>query len=430
MSAGRSPPLAEIIAAGDELLRGDGFDTNSREIQALLLDAGVRTRRSIVVGDAISEIADVMRAAAKRADVIIVTGGLGPTEDDVTREAAAAAAGTELEERTDALASIETYFARIRRPMREGNRRQALVPRGAAVIFNPVGTAPGFTMPLGASRLFCLPGVPREMRSMMEESVLPRLRDLLAGAPRPARRKIHLAGVPESSANSRIRDVMRGKDPMTGMTAHDMVVTVTLTSFAPEAERVVDEAAARVRAEFGDRVIGEGEGVTLQGAVAGLLIDRNITLATAESCTGGLVGFLLTSVPGVSAVYRQGFVTYAGEAKVRALGVDPGILEQHGEVSVETARAMAEGAAARAGCRASIAITGIAGPGGGTDDKPVGLVCVAARLDGKTAFRELRFGGDREMVRKRSAMAALDLLRRLILGVEDGMPAPGCGPRD
>jgi nicotinamide-nucleotide amidase len=161
-----------------------------------------------------------------------------------------------------------------------------------------------------------------------------------------------------------------------------------------------------------------------------LLVQRGITLATAESCTGGLVGFLVTSVPGASAVYREGFVTYAGKAKVRELGVDPVILERHGEVSAETARAMAEGAAARAGCRAAVAVTGIAGPGGGTDEKPVGLVYIAARLDGKTVFRELRFGGDREMVRKRAAMAALDLLRRLILGVDDQAPQRPAGAKD
>jgi len=400
---------------GNELLRGDSVDTNSREIQALLAEAGVRTVRTTVVGDDVDAIADAVGAAAARSDVVVITGGLGPTEDDITREGLAAAAGVALEERADALRSIEAFFEKIKRPMPAGNQCQAMAPAGSTVIANPVGTAPGFEMLIGKSRVFCLPGVPVEMRAMMEAGVLPAVRRAFPAAPPMARRTLRMIGVPESSANSRIRDLMRSRDPLLGMTAHDMVITITISSFSVDGKAKVDDAAEKVLAEFGDRIFAEGRGATLPGTVVEMLRERALTLATAESCTGGLIGYHLTSVPGASDVYREGFVTYTGEAKSRLLGVAPGLIAEHGEVSAELARAMASGAAEKSGCGASIAVTGIAGPGGGTDEKPVGLVHIAACVNGRIEHCERRFGGDRDAVRRRTAMCALDLLRRMLL---------------
>lgn len=408
-------PRAEIIPVGNELLRGDSVDTNSSEIQTRLADAGIRTVRTTVVGDDVDAIADAVASAAARSDVVVITGGLGPTGDDVTREGVARAAGVALEELIDALASIEAFFEKIKRPMPEGNQCQAMAPAGSRVIANPVGTAPGFEMRLAKSLVFCLPGVPVEMRAMMEAGVLPAVRRAFPAAPRMARRTLRMIGVPESSANDRIRDLMGSRDPLLGMTAHDMVITITISSFSDDGKEKVDDAADKVLAEFGDRIFAEGRDSTLPGTVVEMLRQRALGLATAESCTGGLVGYHLTSVPGASEVYREGYVTYTGEAKCRLLGVAPALIEEYGEVSAEVARAMASGAAEKSGCGATIAITGIAGPGGGTPEKPVGLVFIAASLDGKVEHCERRFGGGRDAVRRRSAMCALDLLRRMIL---------------
>ncbi len=419
-SPARTVLSAETVAVGTELLRGRGVDTNSSRIQKRLLAIGVAARRTTVVGDGADEIAGVISRAARRSDLVLVTGGLGPTVDDRTREAAALAAGTGLEEDGDALASVEAFFERIRRPMKQGNRCQALLPRGARVLQNPVGTAPGFAMRLEGAWCFFLPGVPREMEVMLEEHVMPFIESTFPGGRSASRRLIHLCGVPESDANERIRSLMRGSDPEVGMTARDMVITVSILSFSSDAERKVDQAAQAVLAEFGSKVIGEGEGVTLPGVVVGLLKEREITLALAESCTGGLVGRLVTDVPGASAVFLEGVVAYSVAAKERTLGIGADLIERHGQVSAEVATAMAEGAARRAGSGAAIGITGIAGPGGGTAEKPVGLVYVAACLQGRTEWREFRFGGNREMVRRRSAIAGLALLRKLI--IESGAP--------
>jgi len=408
-------PCAEIIPVGNELLRGDAVDTNSKEIQARLAEAGVRTVRSTVVGDDAGAIADAVGSAAERSHVVVVTGGLGPTEDDITREGLAAAAGVELEMRPDALESIKAFFERIGRPMPAGNRCQAMAPAGSRVIANPVGTAPGFEMKLGKSLIFCLPGVPVEMRAMIEAGVLPAVRGAFPGAPSMARRTLRMIGVPESSANDRIRDLMRSGDPLLGMTAHDMVITITIASFAADGRAKVDGAAEKILAEFGDRIFAEGRDATLAGRVIEMLRERTLTVATAESCTGGLIGYHLTSVPGASDVFREGYVTYTGEAKSRLLGVPPGLIAAQGEVSAAVACAMASGAAEKSGCSASIAVTGIAGPGGGTAEKPVGLVHMAATVAGRTEHKELRFGGGRDAVRRRTAMCALDLLRRMLL---------------
>lgn len=407
--------VAETVAVGTELLRGRGTDTNSSRIQERLLGLGIESTRATVVGDAIDQIADLLGKAADRSDLVLVTGGLGPTADDRTREAAARAAGCDLVEDREALAGVEAFFQRLGRAMKPGNRCQALLPRGAAVLPNPAGTAPGFSLRLKGAWCFFLPGVPREMEVMLDERVVPFIESTWPHGRRAAcRRLIHLAGVPESEANERIRDLMEGRDPEVGMTARDMVLTLSILSFSPDAERLVDEAARAVRAEFGSKVIGEGEGVTLQGVLVKMLVERDITLSLAESCTGGLVGRLVTDVPGASAVFLEGVVAYSVAAKQRTLGIPADLIERHGQVSAEVARAMAEGVAGRTGSRAAVGITGIAGPGGGTPEKPVGLVYVAASFDGRTEWRELRLGGSREMVRRRSAIAALSLLRDVI----------------
>jgi nicotinamide-nucleotide amidase len=411
--------IAHVIAVGSELLSGDRLETNAREIQEMLLDLGLRVGRCVVVGDDREEIASILRASADAADFIIATGGLGPTVDDVTREGAAGAAGVELVENSRALAEIEAFFRDRGREMKASNRRQALVPEGGEVFANPLGTAPGFMVRVKGKPVYCLPGVPAEMRGMMKKNVLPLIRDRL-GTRRSnlVQSKVFLIGLTESSVNDRIMDLLQGKDPRCGITVTDSVITIRLLSSGPNAGAALERAKKRLRETFGDRIFAEdGEG-RLEEVVGRLLIEQGVTLALAESCTGGLLSHMITGVPGISAVYVQGLVTYAGEAKTRLLGVAEELMIQEGQVSREVAEAMARGAAGRAGTRAGIGITGIAGPGGGTKEKPVGLVHMAVWLDGKVKAREYRFSGDRGMIKRRAAHLALDLLRRCILGLD------------
>lgn len=409
-------PGVHLIAIGAELLSGDRLETNAHELQRMLLDAGFVTARDVVVGDDVEEIAAVVKTAAVEADVVIATGGLGPTVDDMTREAVASAAGVGLREDPRALADIEGFFEKLGREMKSSNRRQALVPEGGEVLPNPIGTAPAFRIDLEGTPVYCLPGVPQEMRVLMKEAVLPLLKKEFSNRVAVfARAKVHVMGLTESSANDRIKDLLEAADPRAGITVENSVITVSLVSDSAEK---VERARQQVLKAFGNRIIGEDGDRRIEQVVGKLLIEQGITLALAESCTGGYVGHLMTSVPGISEVFLEGAVTYSGEAKTRTLGVSGSLMEEHGQVSAEVARAMAEGAARRAGARAALGITGIAGPGGGTPEKPVGRVHMAAFFDGKVRDRMYTFTGDRKMVKLRSGHLALDLLRRTILGLE------------
>ncbi len=414
--------LVRLIAIGDELLSSDRLETNSHEIQGILLDSGFETGCCMVVKDDPEEIrAAVDCATAGDARFVITTGGLGPTVDDVTREAVARAAGVQLREDPKALAEIEGFFRRLGRPMNESNRRQALVPQGAEVLPNTMGTAPAFIMSMNGTLVFCLPGVPAEMRFLMKESVILRLKETRSGNKAgPMRAKVHIIGLTESAVNDRISEILSAQDPKAGITVQNSVITISLVSEGVEARAKLDMTRKRLRDEFGIRIFSEDTdgGGCLEATVGKLLIDRKITFALAESCTGGLVGHLLTQVPGISSVFREGTVAYSGQAKVRTLEVPVEMIEKHGEVSAEVAGAMALGAAKRAGAMAGLGITGIAGPGGEGPDKPVGLVYMAACIGGHLFAKEYRFTGDRELIKMRSAYLALDLLRRAVLRFE------------
>ena len=412
-------PQVHVIAIGAELLSADRLDTNSHEIQEFLLELGLKVERSVVVGDDALAIASVIRESAKSAGVIITTGGLGPTEDDVTREGVAEAAGVPLHEDPGALAVLERFFRERGRELKTSNRRQALIPGGGKVLPNPMGTAPAFMISVQGASVFCLPGVPAEMRHLMKEAVLPALKETLGERKGlPIRAKVVLIGLTESTVNDRIKDLLDGEDPRTGITVTDSVITISLVSEGAKAKESIEGAKRRLHERFGDRIFAEDGETRLEEVVGKLLIDREITFALAESCTGGLVSHMITQVPGISAVFIQGAVTYSGEAKTRMLGVPEELMVRHGQVSREVAEAMAMGAAERAGARAGIGITGIAGPDGGTPDKPVGLVHMAVCLDGRVREKEYRFSGDRGMIKSRAAHLALDLLRRSILGLD------------
>ncbi|HUS45121.1 MAG TPA: competence/damage-inducible protein A [Phycisphaerae bacterium] len=411
---------AVVLSIGSELVSGLQLDTHAAEIARALGAQGIEVVRHETLDDDAQAIAESLRAAAEEADVVVATGGLGPTPDDRTRDGLAAAMGALLEPHPEAVAMIETWAASRCRAMSEANRRQGLLPRGAEPIANRVGSAPGIRVRLNAAEVFCLPGVPGEMHAMLTEQVLPRLRAQIPPGPNAHRggvRTVRTFGLPESVVGERLADLMApGRHPRVATAVHMGTIDVHIHATGPveEVDRLLATDAAEIKKRLGQVVFGEGE-TRMEDAVAALLAKRGATVAVAESCTGGLVTARLVNVPGVSDHLLEGVVAYSNASKVRALGVDEGLLAEHGAVSEPVARAMAEGIRARAGADFAVAVTGIAGPGGGTPDKPVGTVWFAlADANAVRTFCEV-FSGDRAHVRERSATYALNLLRLCLL---------------
>lgn len=404
----------EVLATGDELLTGQIVDTNSVWLMDRLWDLGVMVQRKTLVGDDRQDLAAALAETTSRADVVVMSGGLGPTEDDLTAECVAAAMGVPLELDEASLAAIRARFEKLGRVMTPNNAKQARFPRGATILPNRFGTAPGFVVRLGRAELACLPGVPAEYRGLCEEAVLPRIAGRVAST--PAARLVKLIGIPESHADQAMRPVMdapANRGVRFGYRAHWPEIHVKWTVAGPDAEAHAERILADVRRIFGDAVFAEGN-EDLAPVVVGLLAARRETLALAESCTGGLVAELVTSVPGASEVFQLGVVAYADDAKTGLLGVGADLLGAHGAVSERVARAMAEGVRARSGTTWAAALTGIAGPGGGTPEKPVGTVHMAIAGPPGTQTWARRFPGDRERVRKTSAYDVLNQLRLLL----------------
>lgn len=414
----------ELVTIGTELLLGFTIDSNAADIARALASVGARVVRRTTVGDDRATIGDAVRDALSRTGFVIATGGLGPTRDDVTKKAVADLFGAPLELDEVYLEALRARFARLGRPMPAINRTQAEVPRGAAVLPNRWGTAPGLWLegPLGTVVL--LPGVPREMLGLLDHEVLPRVRarigvDGVEGAV-TASRTLRTTGIAESALAERIGDLEDRLAPATlaylpGVDGVDLRLTVW-NAAADLAERTLADRADLLRPALGLHLYGEGE-ADLAAVVLSVLRDQQRTLAVAESCTGGLLAGRLTAVPGSSDVFVGGVVAYANAVKIADLGVPAEVLEAEGAVSEQAVRAMARGVAARYGTRAGIAVTGIAGPTGGTPEKPVGTVWMAAALDGRLETALRRFPGDREDVRQRSAQGALDLMRRMVIEV-------------
>jgi nicotinamide-nucleotide amidase len=410
---------AEILAVGSELMDPLRVETNALHITGRLFEVGVEVGVRCVVSDDAALLESTFRTALGRADVVIATGGLGPTEDDLTREAAAAALGRTLRRDGAIVEQLRARFARFGRVMAPVNEKQADVIEGAAVLANRRGTAPGQKVEAEGRLLYLLPGPPSEMQPMFEEQVLPDLRTRAGGAVL-VRRVLRIASMSESDVEQTVAPVYtRYQNPRTTILGGPGQVELHLTGEG----RTLDEAGARVAqlaAEIGQALPGRvysEDGRELHQVVAALLRERSLTVALAESCTGGLLAERLTRVPGSSAFLDRAFVTYSNRAKVELLGVDPAVIAQHGAVSEPCARAMAEGARRASGVDIAVAITGIAGPDGGTADKPVGLVFVA--LDGVAGsrVRRLLFPGDRERVRYQAVQAALEMVRRGLLGL-------------
>ena len=414
----------EILSTGDEVLTGQIVDTNAAFLADQMGSLGFEVVRHTTVGDDRAMLAAAFRQLGASADVVLCTGGLGPTVDDLTTEVTAEVLGAELRLDEAALAYMEGLWKTRGRPMPENNRKQAMIPSPAEVLQNPIGTAPGFAAKIDRAWFFFMPGVPREMKKMFAEQVVPRLEALRAEPTVFDVRVLRSFGLTESATDQ----ALGGLEALfpgvkLGFRAHFPEIQIKLTVKGPDIEVAraqLEAAAVEVRRRVGAHLFSEG--ASMEEAVGEGLKRAHATLAAAESCTGGLVAQLVTAVPGSSEYFDRGFVTYTNQAKMDLLGVSEEILREHGAVSEPCARAMAEGARSRAGTTYAVAVTGIAGPGGGTPDKPVGLVFVALAGPEGTFVRRLRWPGQRDQVRAISAMVALDLVRRAVAGLpfEDG----------
>ena len=412
---------AVILSIGDELVLGQTVDTNGAWLSAQLARRGIPTLFHKTIADDGAEIALAIAEAAEKAEIVISSGGLGPTEDDLTRFALADVMGVKLVEDEPSVRHIAEFFRRRDRVMPERNKVQAMCPAGAEMLETPAGTAPGIRTRLHDADCYFVPGVPREMRVLFERHIVPALPP--ASGWTILSSTIHTFGKGESDVAELLGDLMdRARNPKVGTTVARGIVSVRIRSefqTADEARSALDETAALVTERLGELVFGR-DGQTLEQAVGRRLADSGKSLVTAESCTGGLVGKYLTDIAGSSDYYLGGWVTYTCEAKQRELGVPADLLQQHGAVSEPVARAMAEGALRESDADYALAITGIAGPGGGTDKKPVGLVWFAlGERDGEridvNAEKHV-FPGDRPMVRDRAARTALNMLRLRLLG--------------
>lgn len=420
VGAGPAGARVEIVTIGDELLLGETVDDNSAWLGRRLAGAGFRVIRRATVGDDGAAIRDAVRRGLDRAGTVLCTGGLGPTRDDVTKPAVAALFGRELRFDDAVLDDIRRRFDARGWKISEASRSQAEVPAGAVVFPNRHGTAPGLALEDDAGRIaVLLPGVPREMRALVDAHVLPFLVERRPRRARPVRHRVlRTTGIAESRLAARLDDLLPALAPLTvaflpSLAGVDLRVTSWGELDADDVAARLDDAEAKLRGRVGRFVYGR-DGEELVDAVAGALTARSLTLAVAESCTGGLIGERLTERPGASRFLAGGVVAYADDAKRRLLGVDEATLRRHGAVSRETAAEMLDGARSAFDADAAVAVTGIAGPGGGSPDKPVGTVCYGAAVGDAVEIRRFEFPGDREEVRVRSAQAVLALLWRML----------------
>jgi len=409
-----------IISIGHELITGQCVDTNAAWISQELVAVGVQVVAHLTVDDDRDRIRATIQSALESADLVILTGGLGPTADDLTRYAIADLLESPLDEDEDTIAHLEEMFRRWQRTLHGENRVQALIPRGCRAIPNPKGTAPGIACEVAGKRLFAFPGVPAEMKAMFQQEVTTTLRSEVGPACTRIRRLLCF-GMSEAKLGGAIEDLMaRGRNPTVGTTASEGVISVRIAATAAteaeaEALLVADESVVHER--LGKVVFGQGE-TTLAAVVGGMLADRGKTLATAESCTGGLLAALITDIPGSSDYFLQGYVTYSNESKHQLLNVPEELITGHGAVSEEVARSMAIGCRDAAGADFALATTGIAGPGGGhPPDKPVGLVYIGLAEAAGVTVKRILVGEhlNRTQIRDRSCKVALNLLRLNLL---------------
>ncbi|NMF06125.1 competence/damage-inducible protein A [Clostridium beijerinckii] len=407
---------AEIIAIGTEILLGDIINSNAQYLAQELAALGIDMYYQQVVGDNEIRIMHAFDEAYSRSDIIITTGGLGPTNDDITKEVAAKYFNKELIEDENSTKKIRDYFKFRERAMTQNNLKQGLIPEGATVINNNNGTAPGVIMEDDNKIMIILPGPPKEMKPMFEESVKPYLQEKSDSI--LVSRVVKILGIGESAVAEEIKDLIDAQtNPTIAPYAKDVGVMLRITAKAAtkdEALKLIEPIEEEIKNRLGDNVYAT-EDINIEEVVARLLIEKKLTISTAESCTGGMIASYLINYPGISEVFLEGAVTYSNEAKHNRLGVNNDILNQYGAVSEETAREMAIGIAKTANTDVSIVTTGIAGPEGGTLEKPVGLVFIGVYVHGKVTIKKCLFKGDRNKVRLQATITGLDMLRRILI---------------
>lgn len=407
---------AVIVTVGDELTSGLKADTNAPYLARRLGEIGIAVSSITSVGDTSRQVVEALRRAARDSRIVLVTGGLGPTDDDVTRQALAQALGTRLVVDAATLAYIHERFARRGLKAPEAVKTMALVPEGARVITNPAGTAPGLAITLGDAAIYVFPGVPAEMRAIFEGSVIGELKNL-GGRSFMKTRTLRTVGITESDIAAKLAAVAKEFGCRLAYLPEDIGVNLTVTAESEhesEALRAVNQASNLIQDRIGDRIYS-AEGDELHFVVGKMLMASRITIAVAESCTGGLVSHLLTEVPGISACIDRAVVAYSNKAKQALLGVSAEILDRHGAVSAEVAEAMALGVRQTAGTDIGLSTTGIAGPSGGTETKPVGLVYMALASADRCDVARHVLVGDRQAIKKRAAARALDMVRCFLL---------------
>lgn len=408
---------AELICVGTELLLGNILNTNAAFISEKCAMLGLSMYYQSVVGDNQGRLEELLNTARHRSDVIILCGGLGPTQDDLTKETAAKVMGKPLTEDAQAHKDIEEFMARRGRSITENNWKQAMVPEGAVVVENPGGTAPGIIIAENGKHVVLMPGPPGELIPMFEKSIMPYLAGLTSGV--IYSQTVKICGVGESKAESMVEDLVSAQNnPTIATYAKTGEVHLRVTATAPdekEAKKLVKPMVKELKGRFGNHVYTTDSEVTLEKAVVDLLAANKLTACTVESCTGGMLSARLINVPGVSEVFKSGYVTYSNKSKRKLLGIKKNNLMKHGAVSEQIAREMAKTAAVLARTDVSVSTTGIAGPDGGTPEKPVGLVYIACNVCGRTTVKECRFHGSREKIRESTVSAALSLMRECIL---------------
>lgn len=407
---------AEIITVGTEILLGDIVNTNSRYLARELALLGIEVYYQGSVGDNEDRLLEAFGESLKRSDLVITTGGLGPTLDDITKEVAAKYFGQKMELNQKSWDEIREFMSKLDKSPTENNKRQAYFPKEATILKNNNGTAPGAIFKKDKKTIIVLPGPPREMVAMFEESVRPYLESLTEDI--LVSKTLRLYGIGESKLETELLDVIKGQtNPTVAPYASDMEVTLRITAKAKsseEATKLIGPMEESIRTRVGKYIYGEGH-TSLDEVVSKILVEKNLKIAVAESCTGGMVSASLINYPGISSVFMEGLITYSNEAKMERLGVKKETLDKFGAVSEETAIEMAQGVCKKFNTNVGVSTTGVAGPGGGTDEKPVGLVYIGVCINGKTKVKKLNLSGNRFKVRQRAAKEALNELRILLL---------------
>ena len=409
--------IVELISVGTEILLGNIVNTNAAYLSEKCAALGLSCYYQDVVGDNEERLCDTIRMALSRADILLLSGGLGPTQDDLTKEAAAKVMGKQLYLHEESRAALQKFFEERGMEITDNNWKQAMMPEGCIVVDNPNGTAPGVIMAENGKHVILMPGPPNEMIPMFETSIMPYLSKLQDGV--IYSQTVKVCGVGESKAETMVKDLIEGQtNPTIATYAKTGEVHLRVTARAQDekaAKKLVKPMVKELKGRFGSSIYTTEDEVTLERAVVDLLLANKLAITTVESCTGGLLAARLINVPGVSEVFKSGFITYSNKAKRRLLGVKKSLLLKHGAVSKEVAREMVKGAALVSKADVAVSVTGIAGPDGGSEEKPVGLVYIGCNVCGKITVKECHFSGNRARIRDNTVSAALSLMRECIL---------------